>query len=415
MTNWNNFTEKYIEQLNDNTFYVESNPNLRLSLLDEIIKEKRRRVKSNYQLTEDDFALVRIMKSKDFPKDLVYRTLSERAVTATVDNPFKLVISYTKYNIDYFADLDLGEKHELINPDDLKINYHPYRDTKHFSINGLCSDIKTMTTSYIYTNGDVVVIEPLKNRLKDKRLVNLNPVDTFFDLKNKPMAISDNAIFIIRESAYIPLMNDEKIKDSLKERKKYIFNGDINVAVDIILCNLGYLPQHSRDQSYLETEFSKAGDDQTYLKLFQDYIEYLSTKYLNLSYYEIPQEYINRRKQYNDEILALPGILHPDTKYGDIETNENIKNILKSYYDYLTVIFDVLGYNKNELSNFYKNIEQDVCQNYNKPYEQRFPNAFSKHENLMVSVVKDLTYPKLKTMTKKHNEKFILNNNNKKD
>lgn len=66
--------------------------------------EKRQRAKENYQLTEDDLVLVRIMKSKDFPKDLVYRTLSEQFIPATVDNPLKQVINYVKYDIDYFKE-----------------------------------------------------------------------------------------------------------------------------------------------------------------------------------------------------------------------------------------------------------------------------------------------------------------------
>ena len=66
----------------------------------------------------------------------------------------------------------------------LKLQYPLFRNTKHFSLNGLASNVVVLCkATATFDNKEIIVIEPFKDHLGDN-LVNLNPVDTFYDLED---------------------------------------------------------------------------------------------------------------------------------------------------------------------------------------------------------------------------------------
>ena len=75
---------------------------------------------------------------------------------------------------------------------DMKLVCPIYRDTVHFSINGLVSNL---WYTQGFTNRETVIIEPLENHMNEK-LINLNPVDTMIDVGKSDEPIKDNAIYI---------------------------------------------------------------------------------------------------------------------------------------------------------------------------------------------------------------------------
>lgn len=405
---WNDFIKEYLRKINDNVFEIEISARASGIIRDRVIQEKIRRVREKELLNESDLALVRTFSVKDFPKDFTYHILSEENCFAETINPFTPMLRYVQGDIEEFANLDVQCPHSLVDAEDLKIIYTPKRRTKHFSLNGLASNVyQLFNPSFVYQDKGIIVIEPFKDKINNPTLVNINPVDTFFDLSTSPLKISDDALFLVQKDHY------QKIKEHLGNRPVLIFEEDQELMTDIALIYMGYLPQHSKNQSILVTEYGydESGNiinDEDFIKMFKDLIEDICLKYLGTSYYHIPKVNIRRRAEYNNTILNVPGILHADTAYAELETQENIKSILITYYQYLEMIFKLLGVNRNLLNIFYLYVRKDILDKYDSGLDQNFYYTYAKFEGYIKEMLEGLGYPKIKEVTDNFKEKKLM-------
>ncbi len=195
--------KKYIRKINDKVYVLEAvNGKDLKSFNDEVILYKDYVVKNNIDLSIKDIALVRTISPSSFPTNLFERTLQEQMMNGTFKSPFSDYLESIKFSKE-FENIDIGCKKDQININDTFISYPLYRDTKHFSLNGLVSNVfnEFGGVSGEFTNREIMIIEPFSEHLNDK-LVNLNPVDTFYDVKDKPFIIGENGVFIIDYDTY---------------------------------------------------------------------------------------------------------------------------------------------------------------------------------------------------------------------
>ena len=114
-----------------------------------------------------------------------------------------------------------------------KIASKSYRSTIHFTINGL-------VTSHLYgnfDNRDYTIFEPLKHHIKDSSLLSLDACDTYF---NDDMKLSNEAIILIEKKKYEEIKNKEEYSEVLNNMEVYVYTGNIEEAVSIILHDYGY-------------------------------------------------------------------------------------------------------------------------------------------------------------------------------
>lgn len=398
----------YITKINDNIYQLIYNE-------DDVEKINKYIVLQKYlyckNLSLDDLYLVRITKREYIPKKMVYFPLDHRNCYQYIDNPFKYIIGWIGFKIAEYAKIDLGVNIDKLEFNKNKLVTYRYRNTKHFSINGLASNIYHLAgLKHIFDDGDFIVIEPLKTKINDPRLVNLNPIDTFFDLSKKEMEISNEAIIILKESIYRTLDNDTL--NSIGNRKIFLFEDDANTATDIVLLSLGVLPQHSKQQSRLEIESynlnNKTIDDKLYLEKFQTLMENLNQTYLHQAYKKIPSYIIERREKYNGEMLYIPGILHSETPYFQYEQKKNEQADIKTYQDYMLGMIPLIDNKKIEIiRNIVTAIEKDVIDENYLPLTQNFSSTYDGYENELLDILLELSYPKFKQYTEDFNQKRL--------
>lgn len=295
-----------------------------------IIKAKSSFIESGGTLEIDDLYLLRT--NDELPEDLKYKSYSRLGKYIDIDNP--LLDSLSFFGLGIPSDSSLLERTRLV--------CQAYRDTLHFSLNGLVSDTYNCT----FTDRECVVIEPFKGHLTDK-LININPVDTMFDVKESDQPIDDQAIFIFSKR-YFESLSDE-VKATLFGRKIYLFdqtkfvvcekarnNNLLMTVTDFVLCHNGILPQHSHGQSALWEEYFSDYDDndeeiyisdKKYLKEFTELIDRISKQRFAISYYE---------KNSNGSV----GVMHVDTEYFSDELKQNIMNQENVTLRYLDFLFD---------------------------------------------------------------------------
>ena len=369
--------------------------------------------KNSYRnpLTIDDLYLVRITKGKYLPKNMIYFPLDHRNCLRYIDNPFKYIIGWTEHKIGEYVNMDLGGKLEKGAFEKNKLATYYYRDTKHFSINGIASNIyHFLGPRHIFDDGDCIIIEPLKNKIKDPRLVILNPLDTFFDFHEKEMKIGKDAIFIIKDSVYDTL--DSSTLKKLGDRKVYPFDNDASTATDIVLLSIGILPQHSVEQSKLISENYYRGkqeiSDEQYLNSFQDLIEKVSRTYLHQSYQNLPLEIIEERKIHFKEMVGIPGILHSETPYFKEEQEKNEQSEIKTYQEYMLGLIPLIdSIHEETIRKIIYTIEYDVKDRNNLPIVETFYETYHEHEKELLNIMLELSYPNFQKYTEEFNQKKL--------
>ena len=329
-----------------------------------IIAEKAAYAKSGRDLDVDNLFMVRSML--ELPEGLEYRSATNRGAYTSMPNPFDSL-------------LPISSKKDVIN-----INCPIHRDTVHFAINGLVSNL-WFTQSF--TSRENVVIEPLTNHMNEK-LVNLNPVDTMIDVGNSDEPIKDGAIFIFSQESYDELSEDAKkkiaggkvyifdIKDLESERKRDQYGcPPLQIITDIVLCHNGILPQHTINQTILRSEsfsdYDRDSDDyitssdEDYLKLFTDLIDRINQDQFGISYYDLSEEIKARREIKKD----TPGIGHYDTKYWDEEIINNNRLHKESFERYIEFL-------RNN-----SDIPEDILEDVKKRYMEYIDKTISVTEN----------------------------------
>lgn len=386
----------YFRQIKQNVRYLDVTNIRDYDLKDYIILEKTKRVNNGFQFSLDDLVLVRCMNEESFPKSGYYYPFSEINCYMEEKNPF--------------GDYILGMiDNKIINlqgysPDQINIKHAAYRDTKHFTINGMSSDIDDDVLNSKFADRPIVIIEPFKEKISDNRLVNINPVDTFFDIHASRMKVSDNATILIREDVYNNMIKDDVINEYLSKMNVVIVKGKISVATDVVLLSLRIMPQHEKNQAILlmETTTNLALSDQEYLVMFMNYIEEISMKYLGLSYFHLSREIDYARRR--DFGHYFPGILHCDTKYSKMEDEKTREYLCKAYSEYMHAVIRKI---EPFFMIYYEEIIKSICREVNKRYpyfELDFQNFYNEFGTIIMSLLRKSGYDKLYSITQEFNE-----------
>lgn len=398
---------KYIKIVAPNRFYVTKYEDKDHAFKNAIIKYKNEHPKIEFSL--DDFVLVRIVDKNNFPYDFTYHPTFIGDNPYEMENPFYPTLLMLHYDDEVYKASDIKIPQDEIDSNMPLIGFR-YRVTKHFSINSLASNVyEFFNQSSIFDTGDFIIIEPLSERINDKRLVNLNPVDTFFDLSKECMPVSKNAIFLIREDSLDEYMKIPFIKERLDGSTLFIYKDNASLATDIVLSYLGYIPQHSFQQLKLKEEYyfldHNEVSDAEYIKEFQNYIDYLNRRYLNASYFDIPEEIKRKRKK---EYESIPGIFHADTKYYLEEDDKRILNDIKIYEEYLRLVFrDIPFVNDNIVREVIASVKRDVLDIGSQPFKRTFIKTSRKFSDLFLKTLIEMSYPKYKELTDKFNQQQL--------
>lgn len=241
-------------------------------------------------------------------------------------------------------------------------------------------------------------------------MVNLNPVDTFFDLQNSSLKIGENAIFMIQEDKIDLLFKNKEIKQKLQSKTIYLYNEEPKIAVDLVLMYNDYIPQHSYQQSKLEVEYShqQCVNDEQYLNKFKEFIDQLNRKYLDTTYINVPTSIEKQRKLYTQEYLGLSGVLHSETPYAILDDKKNLQENISTYEQYIPYIFDKsTSFDMLVANKVIESIKKDVIELGVSPFEQQFSITTHKYENILLKVIEEVTYPEFKQITEKFNEKKL--------
>lgn len=402
----------YINKLTDNFYQLSNYANDEIIIERAIIRAKHTLGSKPIAFSLDDLCLVRITSENNYPRNLKFFALDERNSYRLIENPFYAIIGYFKYDIDdLYKKIDIGIPHDKIEYNAYDLASPRYRDTKHFSINSLASNIyKFGGIKHEFDKEKaMIIIEPLKERITDSRLAILNPVDTFFDLHDDPMEISDSAIFMIQEDFFKELA--EEFKEKLTSHQVFLYSTNPALAVDIVLSFLGLIPQRSFQQSELKSKYFFENDieinDEEYIKSYKQYMEYLNQHILHTSYLQVPEEYAIVRQKYAPEYVGLPGVLHSETKYAKSEQERTIKRDIQTYREYITYMFKQTSIDLSFLEDYLALVEDDVRSIGNLPFKRTFSKSFDKYEPIIRDMLITLTYPKYCQLTQEFNNKTL--------
>lgn len=407
-----NYSKQFIKELGHRLFEIRKIYSIDVDNLSKyIITQKIKNVEENVPLSISDIALVRTMSTDNFPKKLTYHTLQADGKIGSFANPFSKYLEYIKY-LEEFKHIDVGCEHSNIDVSKLKIQYPLFRNTKHFSLNGLASNVVVLCKATAkFDDKEIIVIEPFEDHLGDN-LVNLNPVDTFYDLADNPFKIGQNAVVIIDTDSYKRLIGDDSIRDDLSKVSVFLYDSNNNlsscsstsyqtIVTDIVLSYLGYIPQHSVDQSELKPEYCFDGtkfiDDADYLKKFQDYMEKLNINLLNQHYYCISKSQIEKRRTKNGTIVNIPGTFHCETDFAFEENQTNINSILYCLQKYLTLLVEKFGLNSDLAVRIFESYSKNIKEYYGKNFVAEYYDL--NIENEVIGYIEQIGYKNLVNAT----------------
>lgn len=402
----------FINKINDNLFFINADIVNTDELKKYIINEKIKRINNGFQFTLDDLVLIRSIKEGMFPVNGCYYPLDKDNCYKATLNPFDYFFQSIKFGYDdnYVGGDVLNHESNLVDI------YHPvYRDTKHFTINSLSSNVSGLFMPTItFNDRPIIIIEPIKDKIDNGLIANLNPIDTFFNLHDTCMKVSDEAIFLINEDKYNELKETEEYKEIFNKHKIYLFIGEPSIACDMVLLNLGILPQHSIGQRELIEEHYNVGDkvisDKKYLKLFRNYIEYLNQVYLNSSYIHLPIDIIKSRKKYE---RMYPGMLHANTKFSDEETKNTMSYIISSYADYMKYLATLGNQEFNDKLDLMINLISDDVKDKYPFIRLTFFELHQQYKRILMNLLEEIKYDKFLNITQEFNDKALSKINKK--
>ena len=408
-----NYSKQFIKELGHRLFEIRKIDSIDVANLSKyIITQKRKKFEKNVSFSISDIALVRTMATNNFPRNLMYNTLQADGKMGNFDNPFGKYLEYIKH-LEEFKNIDVGCEHSNIDVSKLKIQYPLFRNTKHFSLNGLASNVIEMCNSVsTFDNKEIIVIEPFEDHLCDN-LVNLNPVDTFYNLEDNPFKIGQNAVIVIDTDSYKRLISDDNIRNDLNKVNVFLYSSNDNalssyngttyqtIVTDIVLSYLGYIPQHSVNQSELKPEYCFDGtqfiNDIDYLKKFQDYIEKLNITLLNQHYYCISKSQIEKRRTKDGSIMDFPGTLHSETDFAFKENQANLNSILYCLQKYLYLLVEKYGLEGDLAMRIFESYSKIIERNYGRYYVTEFYDL--DIENEVIWYIEQIGYKNLVNAT----------------
>lgn len=146
-------------------------------------------------------------------------------------NGIKIPVSYDKVE----EELKKIDKHV----GNLYLPSH-FRSTKHFTVNTPLE----LTGDYnnVHVRRDYVVIDDINNFLKSGYGYSVFYKDAYLDVSHEPLKISDQAIVLMEDSRYNELIQDEEVRNNLAGKRVIRYKGDIAIAINMVLTELGALP-----------------------------------------------------------------------------------------------------------------------------------------------------------------------------
>ncbi len=423
-----NYSKQFIKEIDNRLFEIRTIDNIDVENLAKcIITQKRKNVEENVPFSLGDIALVRTMATDNFPRNLIYHTLQADNKMGYFDNPFSKFLEYIKY-LEEFKNIDIGCERSNIDVSKLKLQYPLFRNTKHFSLNGLASNVVVLCkATATFDNKEIIVIEPFKDHLGDN-LVNLNPVDTFYDLEDSSFKIGQNAVIIMDSDTYKRLISNDGIRDDLSKVRVFLYSPNNNLSscsgtsyqtimTDIVLSYLGYIPQHSVDQCELKPDYCFDGtkfiDDKDYLTKFQDFIEKLNITLLHQHYYCVSKSQIEKRKTKDGTIIDFPGTLHSETDFAYEEDKANINSILYCLQKYLSLLVEKYELNSDLAERIFESYSKHIKEYYGKNFVAEYHDF--DIENEVIGYIEQIGYENLVNATISFNNNPIKYEDTKKD
>ena len=116
-----------------------------------------------------------------------------------------------------------------------------FRSTKHFTVNTPLSNTGDYNTT-LNANRDFIIIDNINAFLESEYAYSVSYHDAYLDVSHESLPISQEAVVLIDDEKYERIMSDEKIASELAKRKVIRFNGEEDVAIKMILTQMGALP-----------------------------------------------------------------------------------------------------------------------------------------------------------------------------
>lgn len=181
------------------------------------LNEDRAEEKMYDSISENDLVLVR--STDYFPRHRLIETLDKHTMPQKRDSYFDEELREITGN----KDISKYDIFEFIN-----------RRTIHWTLNGLVGDHAYGS----FSNICCIIIEPFKDHIHDEGLLSIDEADTYFA---QDMKLSPNAYILMPLKRYIEMLSDTKTKKDLEEFNIAVYDGDDEIATQMLLQDLGYV------------------------------------------------------------------------------------------------------------------------------------------------------------------------------
>lgn len=115
-----------------------------------------------------------------------------------------------------------------------------FRSTKHFTVNTALG--VTGSYNFVSTNRDYIIMDDIGEFLNSNYGYSVAYHDAYLDISHESLPISDKAVVLIDDEKYERIMQDEKVAKQLAQRRVIRFKGDEDIAINMILSEMGALP-----------------------------------------------------------------------------------------------------------------------------------------------------------------------------
>lgn len=115
-----------------------------------------------------------------------------------------------------------------------------FRSTKNFTINtplGVTGDYNAVPT-----NRDFIIIDNVNSFLSSGYAYSVSYHDAYLDISHESLPISPEAVVLINKDKYEKIKNDPQIANELSKRKIILWEGDEDIAINMVLSEMGVLP-----------------------------------------------------------------------------------------------------------------------------------------------------------------------------
>lgn len=247
-----------------------------------------------------------------------------------------------------------------------------FRSTKHFTVNTPLG--YTGGYNNVDTERNFIVIDVADNFLKSGYGYSIAYHDAYLDVTHDALTISNQAVVLINYNKYKDIINNPNIAKQLSERKVIVFKGDENVAINMILSEMGVLPTKPGNR-FIEY------DNET-LEILDSSIKELASS--NGLDYDVSHANFNGNGHFTDTF---------DTLNMDYTiANENLANFLKSRLPECSVGIDA---NFRNMDQVIKQVGIDkiisIIDEYNLFMEDDIDKKFNAYKNDRKTITSEIS------------------------